>query len=178
MLQTLTRSKPLPAVYTKTRPPAASVSGLPAVRLATEADVPQCVAIAVEAHAENGIMPLDMACVREMALRAVRGEQAVCGVIGPVGAVEALICLTVGRYYYTSHVHLEEIMNYCRPAYRRTKNAQALIEFAKRLALRFDVPLLIGVLSNQRTETKVELYARRLGKPAGAYFLFHGHTGD
>jgi hypothetical protein len=179
MLQTLPTSKALPRVYTRPRPPVAPVlTPLPAVRLATVADLPQCIELGVALHAENGLMPLDLDRITEAAYRAVRGEHAVCGVVGPVGAVEAMICLTIGQFWYTDKPHLEELFSYCRPEYRKSKNAQALIEFAKGIAARFQVPLLIGIVSNTRTETKVELYARRLGKPAGAYFLFGGHTGD
>ena len=44
-------------------------------------------------------------------------------------------------------------------------------------AERVNMPLLIGVLSNHRTEGKVKLYERVFGKPAGAYWLVGGETG-
>ena len=39
------------------------------------------------------------------------------------------------------------------------------------------IPLIIGVLSNQRTEAKIRLYERQFGAPAGAFFLYNVHTG-
>jgi hypothetical protein len=41
-----------------------------------------------------------------------------------------------------------------------------------------EMPLLIGVLSNHRTEAKVRLYERQFGKPTGAFFLYNGSTGS
>ena len=52
-----------------------------------------------------------------------------------------------------------------------------LCEFAKAAAEMLDMPLLIGVLSNERTEGKVKLYERIFGKPAGAYWLLNAETG-
>jgi hypothetical protein len=40
------------------------------------------------------------------------------------------------------------------------------------------MPLLIGVLSNSRTEAKIRLYKRHFGEPAGAYFLYNARTGE
>ena len=40
------------------------------------------------------------------------------------------------------------------------------------------IPLLIGVLSNKRTEGKIRLYERQLGKPSGAFFLYGARTGE
>jgi GNAT superfamily N-acetyltransferase len=81
------------------------------------------------------------------------------------------------RFWYTSDAHLEELWAFVRPQFRRSKNAQALIEFAKALAVELKRPLLIGVLSSQKTEAKVKLYQRKLGAPKGAYFLFNTETG-
>ena len=55
--------------------------------------------------------------------------------------------------------------------------ARKLCEFSKMAAERLNMPLLIGVLSNHRTEGKVKLYERVFGKPAGAYWLVGGETG-
>jgi hypothetical protein len=37
--------------------------------------------------------------------------------------------------------------------------------------------MLIGVLSNHRTEGKVKLYGRIFGDSAGAFFLYNAKTG-
>lgn len=128
-------------------------------------------------HAENAMMPLSLQRVEDAARRGIAQDMAMIGIIGDVGKAEAMIGLTVGRFWYTDSFHLEELFAFVRPEFRKSNNAKALIEFAKSSALRIGVPLLIGVISNERTEAKTRLYERRLGKPSGAYFLFNGKTG-
>ncbi|MDE2101789.1 MAG: hypothetical protein KGL39_31370, partial [Patescibacteria group bacterium] len=62
--------------------------------------------------------------------------------------------------------------NYVRPEFRRTSNARDLIEFGKHCAKELGIPLVIGVVSNERTRAKMELYRRRLGDPVGGYFMY------
>jgi GNAT superfamily N-acetyltransferase len=140
-------------------------------------DYSDLIAMGHEVFQENGLMELDESLIREGALAAIRGEESVIGCIGPVGALEAAIHLSMRRFWYTSDAHLEELWAFVRPQFRRSKNAQALIEFAKALAVELKRPLLIGVLSSQKTEAKVKLYQRKLGAPKGAYFLFNTETG-
>jgi hypothetical protein len=150
---------------------------LPHVRLATEADIPQLLEMGRQLHVENGLMNVSEHLIEIAVRKAARGEGMVCGVIGDVGHVEAMIGLLVARYWYSLDSHLEEILSFVKYEYRKSDNAKALIEFAKDCALKLNVPLLIGIVSNHRTEQKVRLYQRRLGKPAGAYFLFNSRTG-
>jgi hypothetical protein len=46
-----------------------------------------------------------------------------------------------------------------------------LISFGKKCAIDIGVPLMMGILSGERTEAKVRLYCRQFGTPAGAFFL-------
>jgi hypothetical protein len=75
---------------------------------------------------------------------------------------------------------LEERAIFIPPEYRGVKGGRArrLCEFAKQAAKAMEMPLLIGVLSNHRTEAKVRLYERQFGKPTGAFFLYNGSTGS
>ena len=84
-----------------------------------------------------------------------------------------MIQLSISEYWYSDHKLLEELYNYVRPEHRRSNNAKALIEYAKYCAREMDLPLLIGVVSNERTAEKIRLYRRRLGEPSGAYFLYN-----
>ena len=162
-----------PAVAAKALP----TSQLPKVRLATVADLDEVIALGKELHRENGLMEIDEETIVNAARAAVLGKDGMFGVIGKPGHIEALIYLQLRQYWYSKQMHLEEMFLFCKEEYRRSNHAKALIEFAKTAALKLDVPLLIGVLSNHRTEAKVRLYQRRLGKPAGAFFLFNGKTG-
>ena len=57
------------------------------------------------------------------------------------------------------------------PEYRKSNYADALIRYAQHCQEKLGVPLLIGVLTNLRMLSKVRLYRRRLGMPAGAFFV-------
>jgi len=152
-----------------------NVQPLPFVRPAVMGDFNDLLKIGHEALNENriqGITP-DEDMLREMAVEAINGRDAVVGCIGPVGALEGAIHLAVRQFCYTRSLHLEELWAYNRPEFRKSKNAQALLQFAKDLAVELKLPLLIGVLSTIRTEPKIKLYRRKLGEPAGAYWLFN-----
>ena len=151
---------------------------LPHVRLGVEADIPQLLELGRMLHTENALMPLSEDRILSAIWRAIRQDRAMIGVIGPVGAIQGGIYLTVGQFWYTDKPHLEELFSYVAPRFRKSKNAKALIEFAKQSAKRLDVPLLIGIISNNRTEAKIRLYERQLGKHSGAYFLYNGSTGN
>lgn len=154
----------------------ADANRLPYVRLAAEDDLNEILAIGRELWTENGLMSLDEAVIRDVALQALRGIDGVIGVIGK-RPIQAMIFLALRQYWYSKELHLEEYFAYVRPEFRRSKNAIALIEFAKATAGSIGVPLLIGIVSNSSTHQKIRLYQRRLGKPSGAYFLWNGHTG-
>ena len=148
-------------------------------RIGVEADLPELLAMGKELHDENGLMPLSESRSIAAVKRAVRQERAMVGVIGPVGGrLEGVIYLTVGMFWYTSKPHLEELYNFVRPEFRRSTRAKSLVEFAMRSAERLDVPLLIGIISSDRTEAKARMYERLLGKRSGAFFLHNSKTGQ
>ena len=156
----------------------ATANALPRVRLAVEADIEQVIDMGRQLHRENGLMTLDDDLIRQVAEDAILHDAGVFGVIGDPGHLEAMILLELRKYWYSSDVHLEELLNYVLPKYRKSRNAIALIEFAKKQAVKLGIPLLIGILSNKNTEQKLKLYSRRLGPPAGGYFIFNGKTGS
>ena len=150
---------------------------MPKVRLFAEADIPALVAMGRDLHHENGLMPFSESRAYDMARRAVARDRVIGGAIGPVGKPEAIIVMMVGQYWYTDFPHLEELFAYVKPEFRKSNRAKALVEFAKGCARELKSPLLIGIVSNERTEAKVRLYSRQLGAPAGAFFLYNGKTG-
>lgn len=152
-------------------------ASLPKIRAATLADLPQLLEMGRALHEENGLMEVSESRIQDAALNGIRKDDIIFGVIGPVGAVEAMIYLVVGKFWYTDDLHIEELFTYVKPEFRASKNAKALVQFARDTADRLGVPLLIGILSNARTKPKIKLYERMLGAPAGAYFLYGGHTG-
>jgi hypothetical protein len=81
--------------------------------------------------------------------------------------------------WYSDHSVLEERAIFVDPDCRSAKGGRArrLCEFSKQTADALELPLIIGVLSNHRTEAKVRLYERQFGKPSGAFFLYNARTG-
>lgn len=122
-------------------------------------------------HAENGQFGLSMPKVEAMLDRAFNREGAIIGIVGGHNSVEGAILLSINQFWYTDEWCLEEIFNYVRPEFRRSTNAKDMIDFAKRCSDELCIPLIIGVVSNERTRAKIELYRRRLGDPVGGYFL-------
>lgn len=151
---------------------------LPKVRVANKNDLNELLEMGRLLHKENGILNLSLEIIEEEAKKAINGNGSVFGVIGPVGAIEAMIMLSIERFWYTNDPHLEELLSYVRPEFRKSKNARALIEFAKNMSVRLGIPLLIGLLSNQRTIQKIKLYERAIGPQSGAYFLYNTKTGQ
>ena len=104
------------------------------------------------------------------------GFRGYMGVIGPVGGpLEGFILLSIGCYWYSDQYHLEEYINFVHPEHRRSDHAVTLLGYAKNLAEQIGIPLVIGVLSNKRTESKVRLYRKKLPL-AGAFFV-HNYPG-
>lgn len=141
------------------------------VRLATPADREGIMALCRMLHAENGLFPMEEDLVEETIQRAFDRKGGIIGVIGAPGQLEGIIYMLVSNFWYSRKPHLEELFNFVHPDHRKSEHAKALIEFAKKCASD-DVRLVIGVISNERTEAKVRLYERRLGKPTGAFFVY------
>jgi hypothetical protein len=142
------------------------------VRKATPADLPELMEMCRELHLENAQFAMNDAKVTEMIHRAFNGKGAVIGVLGSTGTIEGAILLLINSWWYTDEYCLEEIFSYVRPAYRKSTNAKELITFGKRCSDELGIPLVIGVVSNERTRAKVGLYTRQLSEPAGAYFIY------
>lgn len=142
------------------------------VRVATPGDEEGLMALCRLLHAENGLFPMDEDLVREMLWRAFDRQGGTIGVIGPRDALQGMIAIMISRFWYSKQPYLEELFNFVHPEHRRSAHAKALIAFSRRCADEIGIPLLIGVVSNLRTEAKVKLYERQLGKPAGAFFLY------
>lgn len=128
---------------------------------------------------ENGIFPVSPDKVRGfirlatgVTPRAPTDAAPLIGVIGEPGKIEGAIALVVSQLWYADTWHIEELWNFVRPEYRRSTNAKSLIEFSKGVQAKLNIPLLIGILSSERTEAKERLYQRQLGDKAGVYFVY------
>jgi hypothetical protein len=155
----------------------AIIEEVPRVRLAKPQDEDEIFAICKLLHSENGLFPMSEEAVRGRIRECTEQRGGIIGVIGVPGQIEAIICLILNKFWYTDAWSLDEQFAYVLPNHRRSSNAKELIVFGKACAEQIGLPLVIGVLSNERTEAKVRLYERQLGAPAGAFFLVGAKTG-
>lgn len=140
------------------------------VRKAVLADKPQIMGMCEENHRDNGQFSLSPRKVETMIDRAFNGGGAIIGVVGK-DQIEGMLALFIGQHWYTDDWCLEEIQNYVRPQFRKSTHAKDMINFGRRCSDELGIPLVIGVVSNERTRAKLELYRRILGEPCGGYFI-------
>lgn len=162
-------------VITSTYTPAVKL----AVRLAGKDDVTDIMDLALLGCEENAFVNADNSKILADIWTALTTPWGLVGVIGPRGKPEAAVLLRIFEPWYSKSLVMEERAIFVHPDYRAVKGGRAsrLVEFSKMAADRMGMPLLIGVLSNNRTAAKVRLYERHFGKMAGAYFIYGAHTG-
>lgn len=142
------------------------------VRKATKQDRDPILAICRQNHQENGQFALDMGRVEAMIDRAFNRGGAVIGIVGK-DRIEGAILLLISQFWYTGDWCLEELFCYVHPEFRKSSHAKDMITFGKRCSDELAIPLVIGVVSNERTKAKLELYRRQMGDPVGGYFLYN-----
>jgi len=150
------------------------------VRVGTVDDLDGCMELALLSCQENGFVTPNPKKMLEDFWHALNMEHGLVGLIGDEGGkIEGGILLRIGTMWYSDEPVLEEKALFIHPDHRHAKGGRArrLCEFSKQTAKSLGIPLIIGVLSNQRTEAKVRLYERQFGPPTGAFFLYNATTG-
>jgi GNAT superfamily N-acetyltransferase len=150
------------------------------VRIGEPVDVHPMMDLAMQACDENGFVNPNPEKLLGQIWPALNLDNGLVGIIQDEGgALEGAILLRIGTMWYSDTPVLEEKAIFIHPDYRSAKGGRArrLCEFSKKAADTLGLPLIIGVLSNHRTEAKVRLYERQFGKPTGAFFLYNAHTG-
>ena len=145
------------------------------IRLATTDDMTEVMRLAVAACEENSFIGASQELLAREIYPALCQDHGLCPVIGPPsGEIQALALLRIGTMWYSPQTVVEERAIFCYPQYRSAKGGRArkLCEYSKHVADTLGIPLLIGILSNTRTEGKVRMYKRIFGEPAGAFFLY------
>lgn len=161
----------------------------PKIRLGIPQDEEQMLELALRAWEENGIKDVNPEKMLAMIRPALYLWEGMVGIIGGHGKkIEGAVLLRTSQMWYSDSRMLEEKAIFVDPEFR-TKgggklrssqsygHARALCEFSKQVADGLGIPLIIGVLSNHRTEAKVRFYERSFGPPAGAFFLYNVQTG-
>jgi hypothetical protein len=146
------------------------------VRKARPTDRSTILNILEQNHGENGQFGLSMRKVEGMVDKAFSNDGCIIGTVGHGSNIEGIIMLLIAQFWYTDDWCLEEIINYVLPEHRRSTHAKDMIAFAKRCSDEIKIPLVIGVVSNERTKAKIELYRRQLGDPVGGYFIHRPPT--
>lgn len=150
------------------------------VRTATPADEEGVMELARLLNAENGVFKMNEDKVRAIVYPSLYLHGGIIGVIGPSTRIEGMVLLRVSEYWYSDAPFLEELFVYVHPDFRAAKGGRArkLVEFAKKASEKLELPLMIGIISNSRTDAKTRLYERQFGNPAGAFFLYGAKTGQ
>jgi hypothetical protein len=151
------------------------------VRRGVPSDVHQMMELAMKACDENGFVNPNPQKLLADIWPALNLDNGLVGIIQDEGGpIEGAILLRIGTMWYSDDPVLEEKAIFIHPDYRSAKGGRArrLCEFSKKTADTLDMPLIIGVLSNHRTEAKVRLYERQFGRPSGAFFLYNAKTGS
>lgn len=149
------------------------------VRTATPEDEEGIMGLARLVNSENGVFKMDEEKVLNVVKPSLYLHGGIIGVIGPKDYLEGVVVLRISQYWYSNVSFLEEMCVFVHPDYRAAKGGRArkLVEFAKKASERLDMPLMIGILSNSRTDAKTRLYERQFGPPAGSFFLYGAKTG-
>lgn len=150
------------------------------VRVGTLADLDAMMDIALMATDENAVIAPEPTRLLEDIYAALSLHQGIVGIIGKPGEqIEGAVLLRIGNLWYSSTPAVEEKAVFVHPDYRTKKPSRArpLIEFSKKVADDLGIPLIMGVLSSERTASKIALYKRQFGEPAGVYFLYGATTG-
>lgn len=137
----------------------------------------------LQGHKENGLFTLAPEKVQWFLNRALapaqyippgdEGPRGLIGVIGDVDALEGLVFITIGEYWYSNDKHIEEFLVYVDPECRQSNHAVALVNWMKEQAEATGLPLMTGIISSKRTEAKCRLYRRMLPK-IGEFFFYNG----
>ena len=150
------------------------------VRFATPDDVHKMMDLGLMAAHENGIGDTDTMKLLQVVWRGVTRNRAIAGVIeGPTGELEAATLMLIEEQGHSRDPILVEQTVYVHPDFRSARGGRAvkLVEFNKMVSTRMGLPLLMGILSNDRLKAKIRLYERMFGEPNGVYWLFNGKTG-
>ena len=151
------------------------------IRIGVPEDLDRLMEISMMACDENGFVNPDKEKLLSEIWQGLVRNHGIVGIIGKPGEqIEGAVLLRIGAMWYSHDLVAEEKAIFVHPDFRKGKvrHAQILCEFSKKVADELGIPLMIGVLSNHRTQAKVRLYERQFGPPSGAFFLYGAKTGD
>lgn len=151
----------------------------PKVRVATPDDFHAIMELALMACGENAFLDWSATKLAAEIWPATQLDGGICGVIGEPGSLEGVVVIRIGGMWYSDSTVAEERAIFIHPDFRSAKGGRArrLCKFSKTVSDTLEVPLIIGVLSNERTAGKIRMYSREFGEPSGAFFLYRARAG-
>jgi hypothetical protein len=141
------------------------------VRPAEASDESEVIATIRQLAVEDGSHPPSDDIAIPFIRNALNGD-GIIGIIRNQGDIEALLFLKIAHPWYSKDLYLDEYLLYCKPQYRKSKDARSLVQFAKRQSDRLALPLRIGITSKNDNVRKRQLYQRMLGNPTNLFFLY------
>lgn len=148
------------------------------VRFGRMTDLDELMELCRNLARENAICPMIDNQVEQLLEGCLRHRNGFIGVIGEPGSIEAAMCLRFSTMWYNnSYWWLEDAFCHVLPDYRASNNAADLIDWSAWWADSLGIPLMLGIVSNERTKAKIKLYERKLGPMSGALFLVGAKTG-
>jgi len=151
------------------------------VRVGGPEDLHEIMKMALMVCDENGLSEPNIDKILYDVVPSLHQDRGIIGVIGPVGGpLEGFVLLRIGNLWYSDTSIIEEKTVFVHPDFRSAKGGRArkLCEFSKKTADELKMTLMIGILSNQRTESKIKLYNRLFGKPSGVTYTYGAKTGE
>lgn len=143
------------------------------VRVAISADEDGLMNLMRMAHEEGAQHAINEDKVRAMLRTCFNRQGGLVGAIGDVGGeLRGALVMTIAPIWYSDEFQLMELVNFVHPDHRRSNYAKQLISFGKWASDQMSIDLMIGVLTNVRTEAKCRLYSRMLPKN-GEFFVYH-----
>jgi hypothetical protein len=147
------------------------------VRVGIPEDLDECMKLFELANDENALTAMDPVKLLNTVWPSLHREGGIVGVIGK--PAEAVVLLRVEQLWYSDEPVLCEKLVFVASEYRSAKGGRAakLCEFAKKTSDELGMPLVIGIMSNDRTKAKIRTYERLIGPQAGAFFIYGAKTG-
>ena len=148
------------------------------IRLARPEETEELILLCRQLAQENAIGPMKESMVRYWIEKCVTRDGGFIGVIGDEGRIEGAMCLKFNHMWYSDDLWwIEDLFHFVLPEWRTSNNANELLDWAVWWKDQLQIPLMLGIVSNERTKAKIRLYERKLGPQSGALFLVGARTG-
>jgi len=147
------------------------------VQLANQSMAEDITDVLLQGQDEGFVFPPDRDVILQYVKEIMNQNGGIIGVIYDHDnkLVEGVIGLRLDKFWFSDQWFIKDIFMYVHPEFRRSTRAKCLIAFAKDCAKKMNIPLLMGIMSNIRTEAKAKLYERQMNR-AGSFFVYNNES--